>query len=308
MSVRLEVGPWQGGGLGGGRWTRHRILLIITFIFMPYSSLNLLLTTHFPQECASVCGNHSVPTAAGTAHTQTIRNRESAQRSRNQRKVHLVSLEERVIALEARNAVLEQENTLLRSTSTTSTTPSSPAPASSFALSPISATHVALADVAPPPNHLGIGLAPSTQFNRVAAPLEIDILRDRVTQLEAMLQAVIPLISITSVAPASALGLDTTLSPRIYPISDSATIQPISTPLARHPAVVATASSLDDASLQRARVSTLPPSLEKDETLRKVRVVARLVVGLARVRGWDEKSLAGRGLSRSMRSRRVWRR
>nr|ADE10085.1 bZIP 1 [Tremella fuciformis] len=152
-----------------------------------------------------------------------IRNRESAQRSRNQRKAHVAELEERVKAvqvLEERVKELEEENASLRSSSSYSSAGSpsrsvrlsergvSPAlSVASSSMLPYTGGGVNLAAVAPPPRDLDmevdvkptLALLGDDTLAKVQG--ENAALRDRVARLEELVKHLTPLISLSIPPP-----------------------------------------------------------------------------------------------------------
>ena len=154
-----------------------------------------------------------------------IRNRESAQRSRNQRKAHVAKLEERVKQLEdveERLKELEEENAFLRSSSSSSGSPprsvrhglalsergASPAlSVASSNLLPYTGGGVNLAAVAPPPRDLDMEMdvkptLPLLSDDTLAKVQgENAALRDRVARLEELVKHLTPLISLSLPPP-----------------------------------------------------------------------------------------------------------
>ncbi|TXT04757.1 uncharacterized protein COLE_07576 [Cutaneotrichosporon oleaginosum] len=311
---------------------------------------------------------------------RTLRNRESAQRSRNQRKAHLAWLEARVVELEA-------ENRALRSGSAPSTPSktreSSPAHSVLSLASDLgipseivkAGCGVSLATVLPPPADVLTDIpnieapAPATpapappqdlmQSPMTMAPsnpaqlyLQNEQLRWRVNMLENLVRQASSIFSSCPTGnatpapflpPAFALhqppshpGMEATLSPPLYASEPhhqvasplhleshldathhySSTHTPatangdasqsyvdLSTPLARHPAAVATPSDVSSqrrsVALQRAR-DFVTINLDSPATQRRLSVVARVIVELARLRGWTSASPRARPSSRPM--------
>ncbi|WWC59408.1 uncharacterized protein I303_101963 [Kwoniella dejecticola CBS 10117] len=166
---------------------------------------------------------------------RTIRNRESAQRSRNQRKAHLVYLEKRVVELEAENKALKGGETMSISGS-----PTSPSSYSAREASPaqsvislandlgipsvlVNGTGVRLSNVAPPPADLEMedvkpniqqspvptshqplpqtGFATnSTQLDQLKA--ENSALRERISLLENLVKQVVAVANFSGLSTA----------------------------------------------------------------------------------------------------------
>ncbi|OCF58952.1 hypothetical protein L486_03449 [Kwoniella mangroviensis CBS 10435] len=333
---------------------------------------------------------------------RTIRNRESAQRSRNQRKAHLANLERRVIELEAENRALKGDSPASATTPTSAFREASPAQsvislANDLGIPTelVNGTGVKLSNVAPPPADLGINdmeedvkpvinHTPSPVHEIVqqqtVLPMSVEnieinqlkaenaALRERVSLLENLVKQVVavanfsglqssstssqdikpavntiveqPSIEIISpttsnnidwasfisapvvIPPPTTAGLDSTLSPPLYPstLTDIASrpqsgtyghslnvnvVSNGSNPVARHPAEVATMSSAssfsqgveDDKALQRARGNHSISSTNNTNTTtstviteERIRLVARLVIALAQQRGWITQS------------------
>ncbi|KAK4684172.1 hypothetical protein P7C73_g6027, partial [Tremellales sp. Uapishka_1] len=292
---------------------------------------------------------------AARRDARTQRNRESAQRSRNQRKAHLVDLERRVVEL-------EEENRRLRSGSAHTSPPpfreTSPAQSVMSLASELGIPAelvgggVNLANVAPPPSGMNLDEdvkpfvpvsstlplpASGDALGMERLKVENTILRERVVSLEHLVKQVValspfgatPSASTTTTTTASHLptpistiltavepapptptidwdaffsqpqptgpastfdqSISPTLSPPPFPITLSDTTVPsldsstLESNLARHPAAVATSSS--EESLQRARQQLISNVGEQ-----RLRTVARVVVALAKLRGWSNLS------------------
>ncbi|KAL7418621.1 hypothetical protein Q5752_007079 [Cryptotrichosporon argae] len=288
---------------------------------------------------------------------RTIRNRESAQRSRNQRKAHLAWLEARVVELEAENRALRTGAPV----STPSAAPSGASVASTpvreasptqsvvslandMGLPPdIVGTGVSLADLAPPPADLqfdvdvkpvvplpSAALAPATAGTHAdALRTENAALRERIGLLENLVKQVVALSSFTPapvLAPAPVDSLAAvTFATDTFPLGEPSAIvdwdsftQPDLAPelsqdsitststmstdivstlpafaeptdnalVACHPAAVVTPASAG--ALQRATNSAA--STGGARAAGRVRMLARLVVALARIRGWTTAS------------------
>lgn len=298
---------------------------------------------------------------------RTIRNRESAQRSRNQRKAHLAWLESRVVQLEAENRALR-----------TGSTPSTPCKTreSSPAHSVLSLASdlgipseivtagcgVSLATVLPPPADALTDMKPNVEALAPATPTpappqdlmpspmtmapnnpaelyaQNEQLRWRVNMLENIVRQAANIFSScptgANTNPAAFLppfvlpqtpshpGMEATLSPPLYPSEPHQVASPLhlqaqldathpnhnqavasgdagpsfvdmSNSLARHPAAVATLSAVSSqrhsTALQRARDS-LTINMDSPATQRRLSVVARVIVELARLRGWTSAS------------------
>ncbi|WWD07818.1 hypothetical protein V865_005924 [Kwoniella europaea PYCC6329] len=331
---------------------------------------------------------------------RTIRNRESAQRSRNQRKAHLASLERRVVELEAENRALKGDSPASATTPTSAFRETSPAQsvislANDLGIPTelVNGTGVKLSNVAPPPADLDINdmeedvkpvinhtpsPVPEIVQQQSLLPMSVEnieinqlkaenaALRERVSLLENLVKQVVavanfsglqssssssqdikptvnsnvdqPSIEIVSpttsnnidwasfisapvvMPPPTTAGLDSTLSPPLYPstLTDIASrpqsgnhghslnvnvVSNGSNPVARHPAEVATMSSAspsqgveEDKALQRARgnhsisstnINTHNSTVITEE---RIRLVARLVIALAQQRGWITQS------------------
>ena len=265
---------------------------------------------------------------------QTIRNRESAQRSRNQRKEEFSSLKARVIQLEAENKALKSA----------SPPPASPERTVDSLTMPLTGG-MNLASVAPPPADLDMDVKPVTglvdvkpdlpvleSFNQTLSTASLQAentaLRERVALLENLVKQVVALSDLGGISAlptsdkhmtqsplfdpddsspvdwdavfthsAPDIGLDATLSPAYpTPLPSSTSTEPRPNPLARHPAAVATPSP--DGSLQRARSSLVV-------TTERLGMAARVVVALARRKGWTTRRVAlGRGWGCGARIRR----
>jgi len=250
---------------------------------------------------------------------KTIRNRESAQRSRNQRKVHLSYLEVRVAELEAENASLKTDTPL---SDTASKTPlkfdlplDSAANLPANCLSPLDNR---VEDV--PPQPFPDGTIATLLAENAGLKERVGILENLVKQAFALSNLSNP-STITTIDPSSTSfsystdqpidwnalfaqppptatsistntayepysGLETTLFPSFAPnppIVLSLQDEPFN--LARHPAAVATMPK-HGMSLQRARTCLIPSEMS---TVR-LRMVAKVVVALARRRGWTKLS------------------
>lgn len=303
-------------------------------------------------------------TARALADIQTIRNRESAQRSRNQRKAHLANLEVRV-------AELERENRALRGETTGNTPPPSSRSAErevSPAQSVISLANdlglphdmvtygVNLATVAPPPRDLDdnvdvkpVVAAPSPA--RPTASTFVDVpalqsenaaLRERIGLLENLVKQVVALSNLgglpqsappappahsstphdpvepfdwnTLVVPPQPSHLSPTLSPTLYPTQSLDRVQQLVVKsetsemnLACHPAAVVTCAGAPNTSqaLQRARTNSSLVTLEM--TSARLDMMARVVIAVAKLRGWDKvetSRLTLRPRARSVRARK----
>jgi hypothetical protein len=298
---------------------------------------------------------------------RTIRNRESAQRSRNQRKAHLAWLEARVVELEAENRALRTGSA---PSTPSKTRESSPAHSVMSLASDLgipseivqAGCGVSLATVLPPPADALTDMKPNVEAPAPATPppappappqelmaspmalapsnpaelfAQNEQLRWRVNMLENLVRQAANIFSscptsnanqASFLAPQFALhppqphpGMESTLSPPLYPSDPRQVASPLhlqaqldapnhpatasgdasqsfvdlSTPLARHPAAVATTSVVSSqrrsAALQRARVS-LTINLDSLATQRQMSVVARVIVQLARLRGWTSAS------------------
>lgn len=275
---------------------------------------------------------------------RTIRNRESAQRSRNQRKAHLSDLEERVQQLEAENARLKESP--IRD----------PSPSQSVFL-PLD-TAINLADVIPPPLDLGIDIKPIIQpTEKCQDGLEAEklkaenmALRERVTLLEGLVKQVVALSNLGGLEPtltdivtpdcttlftsSEQPTTTTTLSPTLsldftLPPPNQTQLRAESTEdnLACHPAVMAISGLVPPQTSretqQRARkCSTLiscKREIQKKGSMvvegmkemdgERLGMVARVVVALARRRGWvNFSSLNNNNNTRQSRESRRWRR
>ncbi|WVQ69113.1 uncharacterized protein L199_007326 [Kwoniella botswanensis] len=332
---------------------------------------------------------------------RTIRNRESAQRSRNQRKAHLAYLERRVVELEAENRALKGDSPASATTPTSAFRETSPAQsvislANDLGIPTelVNGTGVKLSNVAPPPADLDINdmeedvkpvinhtpsPVPEIVQQQTVLPMSVEIieinqlkaenaaLRERVSLLENLVKQVVAVAnfsglqssstssqdtkptvdsivdrpSIETVSPTTSnnidwasfisapvvmpppttAGLDSTLSPPLYPstLTDiasrpqsgnhghSSNVNVVSNganPVARHPAEVATMSSAspsqgveEDKALQRARGNHSISSTNNNNTHNstvmteeRIRLVARLVIALAQQRGWITQS------------------
>ena len=289
---------------------------------------------------------------------QTIRNRESAQRSRNQRKAHLANLEHRVAELERENRALRGESGSTPPPSRSAEREVSPANSVMSLANDLGLPHemvsssggVNLATVAPPPADLDVDVDVKPIVTAAAAlspprlpstaPVFADVtalqnensaLRERIGLLENLVKQVVALSNLgglpttapapvqpeaaspdsvqafdwdTLVAPAQPSRLETTLSPSMYPtqpldaVAQTAVVKSETSEmnLACHPAAVVTCATPSQA-LQRARN---PSSLETLEmTSARMETMARVVIAMARLRGWDEI----RSTSTSMRLR-----
>ncbi|WVN89159.1 uncharacterized protein L203_104375 [Cryptococcus depauperatus CBS 7841] len=176
---------------------------------------------------------------------RTIRNRESAQRSRNARRLHLTWLEKRVVELEVENMALKNEqsastqastaassSTNLISTSSSGSREASPLQEVAFFATnpdlstPISAKNISLSDIAPPPPHLGISIQsfidplPATlsqsssenpeseEVQKIKA--ENSALKQRITLLENLVKQVVSIADLSGQSePQNALSMET---------------------------------------------------------------------------------------------------
>jgi hypothetical protein len=244
---------------------------------------------------------------------QTIRNRESAQRSRNQRKAHLVYLEQRVAELEAENRAL-----LAAPGYSTPARASSPERECSPAQSVLSIAHdlgiapeivsssggVHLASVLPPPADLDVKpVIPASPLSLAALPpisveqlaAENQGLKERVGLLTNLVRQLVALTNLDSsnlaapVAQPSSHPWQTsavapTLSPNLFPTLPTQLPQSVNEmSLASHPAVMVTRASTPSRALQRTRNPTFLTPLEP--TLGRLAMVAKVVIQLARLRG-----------------------
>ncbi|ORX34432.1 hypothetical protein BD324DRAFT_635899 [Kockovaella imperatae] len=208
---------------------------------------------------------------------RTIRNRESAQRSRNQRKAHMSYLETRVAELEAENKALRGST---REPSPTLTTVS------------FSDT-VNLASVAPPPRDLDI--KPTIEELPTLSSLQAEnaSLRERIALLENLVKQVVAVSNLGGLDKPA----DVTVSPSLAPAIPL--VIPSSTDLTCHPAAMATSDSL---ALQRVR----PRSPWTHMTLDRLDMVARLFVAVARRNPtWGDKCSPGTMRRAKCRSRRM---
>ncbi|ODN77867.1 hypothetical protein L202_04981 [Cryptococcus amylolentus CBS 6039] len=276
---------------------------------------------------------------------RVIRNRQSAQRSRNARKLHLQHLEKRVVELEAENQALKSNPKASPTPLVSHSTLPSASPATSSDLDMFSFAHdlglpsqlvgggVNLTSVAPPPADVKDSFEPSplslsptmasTSEQVDSLQAENAALKQRVTLLENLVKQVVavanlsgqsqPPANLSSQAPidwlsvftspsaATTSGLSSTLSPGLPPTVSSfptshtnlASRQESLNPSACHSAVVVTSPAALSrgklgAALQRARGATsmrsLAVALARDE--RRLRQVARVIVALAKQRGW----------------------
>ncbi|WVO16832.1 hypothetical protein L204_104518 [Cryptococcus depauperatus] len=176
---------------------------------------------------------------------RTIRNRESAQRSRNARRLHLTWLEKRVMELEVENMALKNEqsastqastvassSTNLISTSSSGSREASPLQEVAFFATnpdlstPISAKNISLSDIAPPPPHLGIsiqsfidplpatlsqspsGNPESEEVQKIKA--ENSALKQRIALLENLVKQVVSIADLSGQSePQNALSMET---------------------------------------------------------------------------------------------------
>ncbi|WVQ82495.1 hypothetical protein IAT38_004624 [Cryptococcus sp. DSM 104549] len=187
---------------------------------------------------------------------RTIRNRQSAQRSRENRKKHLIDMEKRL-------AFLEAENAALKSGSASSPSPSASAATSIVVTPPPNSTSVStdvsggvqLSSVAPPPADLQIDVKPDL----MAAPAssgdaleglkaENARLKEKVVVLEDLVKRVVSAANLSGLGGASApapapsydawsflsapasQGLETTLSPSYPSVPPSSTVVSSATP------------------------------------------------------------------------------
>ena len=252
---------------------------------------------------------------------QTIRNRESAQRSRNQRKVHLTTLESRVLELQDRNEALESELRDLRGSRTNS-------PLTTAVSPPVTATSttLTLADIAPPPTGVDVKPVLGTSAPTTTATPELALLRDRVAQLEAILTQLVPLLSplpapctpsplslpTANLPVTAAIGIptqsDNILHLDFQPRTDIAGLT--STLLARHPAAVATLRP-GRMALQRARTSMVSRTHSVSRgcyvSSGMINTVARIVLASARLRDWTPSSARSPTRRKMFEARRVGR-
>lgn len=303
------------------------------------------------------------------SHLQTIRNRESAQRSRNQRKAHLAWLEARVVELEAENRALRSGSAPSTPSKTRESSPANSvlSLASDLGIPPeiVSAGGgVSLATVAPPSADVLVDIKPVVEAPATPTPaqppqaqimtpmppsnpadmhVENAALRWRVSMLENIVKQAANFFSSYPTGTAGPMpagmfphppfasphqqqptpGMELTLSPPLYPSDVREVASPLhlqtqldthhlnhnqssasaevgsfyvdlSTPLARHPAAVATLPAVSSErrgkALQRARGSLTGISLDSPANQRRLAVVARVIVELARLRGWTSAS------------------
>ncbi|WVQ77100.1 hypothetical protein IAR50_006783 [Cryptococcus sp. DSM 104548] len=219
-------------------------------------------------------GNDDVRAKIARKEARVIRNRQSAQRSRNARKLHLQYLEKRVIELEAENQALKRSpDTSATPTAAQSTLSASPATSSgcvfNFAqdlgLPQLVGGGISLTSVAPPPANVQGSFEPSplSLSPAPAVPTEqIDSLRaenaalkQRVASLENLVKQVVAVANLsgqsqpspsTSQAPidwfsvfsppaATTFDLSSTLSPGLPPAIPSTSL-PTSTTSNPNPA------------------------------------------------------------------------